>query len=78
MSLCVTHFCPFLSNFGYGNQINGYESQGQEMQRLIGVVWWPTFIVYKDGIEQWRAKIPNPPQKTPTAELESILISVMS
>lgn len=47
------------------------------MQKLINVVWWPTFVVYKDGIEQWRAKIPNPPQQYPTAELENALVAVL-
>lgn len=48
------------------------------MQKLVEVVWWPTFVVYKDGIEQWRAEVPNPPQQHPTAELESALKSAIT
>jgi len=40
------------------------------VQKSIDVVWWPTFVIYQNGEEKWRVKIPNPPQEHPTAELE--------
>lgn len=54
-------------------QINGLSGSGLEVQKSIDVVWWPTFVLYVDGVEKWRAKIPNPPQRYPTNELESQL-----
>ncbi|CEP22535.1 unnamed protein product [Cyberlindnera jadinii] len=54
-------------------QINGLTEPGLEVQKSIDVVWWPTFVIYVNGEEVWRAKIPNPPQEYPTAELESQL-----
>ncbi|CCH41923.1 Thioredoxin [Wickerhamomyces ciferrii] len=57
-------------------KINGLDPEGLIVQKSIDVVWWPTFVIYKNGKEVWRAKIPNPPQQYPTAELEAELKKV--
>ncbi|KAI0463612.1 hypothetical protein LJB42_002615 [Komagataella kurtzmanii] len=59
-------------------KINGYEEPGSSMQASINVVWWPTFVILVDGQEQWRAKIPNPPQQFPTQELDDSLSKIFS
>ncbi|ODQ61170.1 hypothetical protein WICANDRAFT_77818 [Wickerhamomyces anomalus NRRL Y-366-8] len=57
-------------------KINGLLPEGAIVQKSIDVVWWPTFVIYKNGKEVWRVKIPNPPQQHPTAELEEELKKV--
>ncbi|CDR41180.1 CYFA0S06e03312g1_1 [Cyberlindnera fabianii] len=57
-------------------QINGLSDEGAKVQKSINVVWWPTFVIYVNGKEVWRVKIPNPPQQYPTAELEEELQKV--
>lgn len=42
-------------------QINGLVEPGFSVQRAAKVVWWPTFVIYEDGKETWRGKVPNPP-----------------
>ena len=37
------------------------------------MVWWPTFVIYEDGKETWRRKVPNPPSMEPVNELEKYL-----
>jgi thioredoxin 1 len=46
------------------------------VQAAAEVVWWPTFVIYKDGQEQWRAKVPNPPDQHPIAGLANALAEV--
>jgi thiol-disulfide isomerase/thioredoxin len=55
-------------------KINGLNEEGAIVQKSIDVVWWPTFVIYVDGEEKWRVKIPNPPQQYPTEELEQQLM----
>lgn len=37
-------------------QVNDIDDEGAKVQAAAEVVWWPTFVIYKDGQEQWRAK----------------------
>ena len=46
---------------------------GFGIQQEAGVTWWPTFVVYKNGKELWRGKVPNPPVGKPLLELEEFL-----
>lgn len=57
-------------------KINGLDEEGLKVQQSIDVVWWPTFVVYLNQKEVWRAKIPNPPQEFPTKELESEILKI--
>jgi hypothetical protein len=43
------------------------------IQKAAEVVWWPTLVVYKDGVEKWRARVPNPPTLDAIKELEKLL-----
>ncbi|KIW16518.1 hypothetical protein PV08_06573 [Exophiala spinifera] len=54
-------------------KVNGLIEPGSTIQREAEVVWWPTLVVYKDGRETWRAKVPNPPSIEPVRELERLL-----
>ncbi|EED16827.1 thioredoxin II, putative [Talaromyces stipitatus ATCC 10500] len=54
-------------------KVNGLNDQGSKIQEAAQVVWWPTFVIYKEGQEQWRAKVPNPPDQHPIAGLTSAL-----
>ncbi|OAA54612.1 Thioredoxin-like fold protein [Niveomyces insectorum RCEF 264] len=54
-------------------KINGLEEPGYTIQQAAGVVWWPTFVVYDNGEETFRRKVPNPPELVPVNELESYL-----
>lgn len=54
-------------------QVNGLDDEGSKIQEAAGVTWWPTFVIYKDGNEQWRGKVPNPPDQHPIAELATSL-----
>lgn len=59
------------------SQVNGYEQGGKEIQNTVGVVWWPTFIIYQDGKEVWRAQVTNQVHPQPTAKLEAALLQVL-
>ncbi|KAJ9621381.1 uncharacterized protein PV06_04807 [Exophiala oligosperma] len=54
-------------------KVNGLVEPGGTIQREAEVVWWPTLVVYRDGREAWRAKVPNPPSIEPVRELERLL-----
>ncbi|KEZ41676.1 hypothetical protein SAPIO_CDS6837 [Scedosporium apiospermum] len=54
-------------------KINGLEEPGTTIQKAAEVVWWPTLVIYEDGKETWRAKVPNPPSIQPIRDLEKIL-----
>lgn len=36
-------------------------------------MWWPTLVIYEEGKEIWRGKVPNPPSFQPLKDLERIL-----
>ncbi|PCG97742.1 Thioredoxin [Penicillium occitanis (nom. inval.)] len=57
-------------------KVNGIDDEGAKVQAAAEVVWWPTFVIYKDGQEQWRAKVPNPPDQHPIAGLANALAEV--
>ncbi|KAL3479415.1 thioredoxin-like protein [Aspergillus californicus] len=50
-------------------KVNGLVEPGSAIQQAAEVVWWPTFVVYEDGQEVWRRKVPNPPSLQPVHEL---------
>jgi hypothetical protein len=41
--------------------------------RPMEVVWWPTLVVYKDGVEEWRPRVPNPLTLDAIKGLEKLL-----
>jgi thioredoxin 1 len=57
-------------------QVNGIDDEGSKVQEAAGVTWWPTFVVYNDGQEKWRAKVPNPPDQHPISGLATALATV--
>ncbi|KAL2817248.1 thioredoxin-like protein [Aspergillus cavernicola] len=54
-------------------KINGLIEPGSTIQQAVEVVWWPTFVIYDDGKETWRRKVPNPPSIEPVNELRVYL-----
>ncbi|EXJ80598.1 hypothetical protein A1O3_06880 [Capronia epimyces CBS 606.96] len=56
-------------------KINGLEESGAAAQKAADVVWWPTLVVYENGKETWRARVPNPPSLEPVNELDKYLES---
>ncbi|KAL1858724.1 hypothetical protein VTK73DRAFT_7810 [Phialemonium thermophilum] len=54
-------------------QVNGLEEPGSTIQKAAEVVWWPTLVVYEDGKETWREKVPNPPSIQPIRDLDALL-----
>ncbi|KAL1979730.1 hypothetical protein VTN96DRAFT_5252 [Rasamsonia emersonii] len=55
-----------------------YGKRTREIQKTAEVTWWPTFVIYRDGKEEWRAKVPNPPQEHPLGDLTRRLEDVTS
>ncbi|KAL3462466.1 thioredoxin-like protein [Aspergillus heterothallicus] len=54
-------------------KVNGLVEPGTTIQQAAEVVWWPTFVIYEDGKEVWRRKVPNPPSLQPVNELREYL-----
>jgi hypothetical protein len=54
-------------------QVNGLEEPGSSIQKAAEVVWWPTLVVYEEGVEKWRARVPNPPTLEAIKDLEKLL-----
>ncbi|GMF80988.1 unnamed protein product [Aspergillus oryzae] len=59
-------------------QVNGVDEEGAEVQKKAEVTWWPTLVVYKDGKEIWRDRVPNPPSRKPLESLEYYLKTVVA
>lgn len=59
-------------------QVNGLDEAGSEVQKKAEVTWWPTLVVYKDGKEIWRDRVPNPPSSKPLESLEYYLKTVVA
>ncbi|GAB1205124.1 hypothetical protein APSETT445_003794 [Aspergillus pseudonomiae] len=58
--------------------VNGVDEAGSEVQKKAEVTWWPTLVVYKDGKEIWRDRVPNPPSRKPLESLEYYLKTVVA
>ena len=54
-------------------KVNGLIEPGSTIQKVAEVVWWPTLVVYENGTETWRRRVPNPPSLEPVYELETYL-----
>ncbi|TPX17576.1 uncharacterized protein E0L32_012139 [Thyridium curvatum] len=54
-------------------KVNGLEEPGTAVQKSAEVVWWPTIVVYNDGKEVWRGKVPNPPSMQTIKDLGKFL-----
>ncbi|KAE8167881.1 thioredoxin-like protein [Aspergillus tamarii] len=59
-------------------KVNGLDEAGSEVQKKAEVTWWPTLVVYKDGKEIWRDRVPNPPSSKPLESLEYYLKTVVA
>ncbi|KAE8356993.1 thioredoxin-like protein [Aspergillus coremiiformis] len=57
-------------------KVNGLDDAGCLVQRKAAVTWWPTLVVYKEGKEIWRDRVPNPPSGDPLRSLEVYLSRV--
>jgi len=54
-------------------KVNGLAEPGSVIQKAAEVVWWPTLVVYQDGRETWRERVPNPPTLEAIQNLDSFL-----
>ncbi|KAF7585392.1 hypothetical protein BBP40_011029, partial [Aspergillus hancockii] len=69
-ALCPLRYMPLLTQKA---QVNGLDDAGSQVQRKAEVTWWPTLVVYQDGQEIWRDRVPNPPSSQPLSSLEEYL-----
>ncbi|ERS94849.1 thioredoxin 1 [Sporothrix schenckii 1099-18] len=54
-------------------KINGLVEPGTTVQKAAQVVWWPTLVVYENGKETWRERVPNPPTLEAIKNLDDVL-----
>ncbi|KAE8148608.1 thioredoxin-like protein [Aspergillus avenaceus] len=58
-------------------KVNGLDEEGSQVQQKAAVTWWPTLVVYRDGQEIWRDRVPNPPSSKPLESLEEFLKTIL-